>query len=449
MVAHITGSPIKKVIPFHLRRLVVAINTNVYYDQHYPIYYAEPAAADQRYVGGANASDSNDGTVGNPWASLAKAIEEYALSSTWYCLNISADMTIQNGTANPGVDTDTSKYWNGIGPGTLSQFGIIRKDPAVPNITITINDRFDVEKIVHTFWDGMGITLAGTTGFMFGVNSAAHHHTIRHFVGQMTGSGGDNVAFFMNENAGPNYFGCFQNKFIGPGVGGSVHPNTSGFIVFSCTHHRIENNEVENFPRPYYFKHANDPAGPTPEIYWRNNYAANGESFFSGDAASGVAEISNNLFVGTVDISNGGGGLPPGGQTILHNTIIGNLKFSGGGDGEGNHSVTNAVAQNNIITGFLMLLAYQSVDANTNLTDWNLIGSGVVYQFGGEITLAQWQSTSVPSGQDANSIAGLPTFSGGSSPTTIAGYALSGGFGVAAANDGADMGANVSLVGVM
>ena len=65
-------------------------------------------------------------------------------------------------------------------------------------------------------------------------------------------------------------------------------------------------------------------------------------------------------------------------------------------------------------------------------------------------SVASWNSNSVPANQDANSIDGVPTFVGGSTPSTIAGYALANGSnGILAASDGTDMGADVSIVGVV
>ena len=52
-------------------------------------------------------------------------------------------------------------------------------------------------------------------------------------------------------------------------------------------------------------------------------------------------------------------------------------------------------------------------------------------------------------GQDVNSVEGSPTLSGGASPTTVSGFALSPvSIGYQSASDGKDIGADVSLVGI-
>ena len=69
----------------------------VYSDADYPpVPTVEPNIANQRFVGGVGASDANDGTQGSPWATFEKAITEMCGQSTWYCLNLSSNLTVSS-----------------------------------------------------------------------------------------------------------------------------------------------------------------------------------------------------------------------------------------------------------------------------------------------------------------------------------------------------------------
>lgn len=410
----------------------------IYSDADYPpVPTVEPSAANQRFVGGAGANDSNDGTEGTPWATWDKAMQELCASSTWYCLNIGGDITVSS--------TFSTKFY-GSGPGSSIQFAYIRPDPALGSRpTLTVNATVEVDG--QDYWLWYGFDLAGTSGHWFGQDTSTSHHTIRNMVGVMTGTGGDNIGFFYGINSNIDYFGAFNNNFTGPGVAG-VHGNTACLITFGSVNLRWENNIVTNCPRPLYYKHAN-VVTPT-DVHIRKNYqydtvAGSEPCFFSGDGSnSGVWEIVDNIFESNVEISNGGGGAQPDSLTIENNTFFRDLQLQGGGGGEGNDDVVNSTVRNNVINVDYELLRYTS-NTNTNTSNYNLFGNNAIYQTTTYSSLATWQSAT---SQDANSVFGAPTFVGGATPSTIAGYALDvGSNGKDAGSDGNDMGANVTTVG--
>ncbi|CAL2085003.1 conserved exported hypothetical protein [Tenacibaculum sp. 190524A05c] len=406
----------------------------VFSDADYPsIPNNDIPSSDQRFVGGANANDSNNGLENSPWATFDKALQELSASSTWYCLNLASDLTVES-----FIDT---KFY-GSGPGTSSQFAIIRSAPSLSTpATLTLNARVEIDGQQNWLW--YGFNMAGTEGINLGEDTPTNHHTIRRVTGNMTGTGGDNHGFFQALNYNANYLGIFNCNFTGPGVDG-VHGNTASVIVFGTTHLRIENNVFTNAPRPFYFKHSNQSIKAAADVHIRYNYqpeTSKGEScFIAGRAEDGTFEIVDNIFESTVEISNGGGGEQPEGHFISHNTFLSDLNLMNGND-----PVINATLENNVIMGDLELLRYSS-NINTNTSNHELITGNIYYQ-SNVYTLSDWQHNSVPSGQDVNSIAGTPQFLGGS-PSTPEYYKLDiNSLGKWQASDGEDIGARVDKVG--
>ncbi|CAM1370959.1 conserved hypothetical protein [Tenacibaculum sediminilitoris] len=371
----------------------------IYSDKNYPsIPSHEIAISNQRFLGGANANDDNNGSKDAPWATFDKALQELAASSTWYCLNIASDITV-----NSFIDT---KFY-GPGPGKPSQFAYIRSAPSLSTpAKLTLNARVEIDGQENWLWYGFEMT--GSEGINLGEDTPTNHHTIRNVVGKMTGSGGDNHGFFQALNYNSDYFGIFNCNFTGPGViSDGVHGNTAAIIAFRVTHMRIENNVITNAPRPLYYKHSNQSINGPADIHIKYNYqpeTSTGEScFFAGKAEGGVFEITNNIFSSDVEISNGGGSEQPDGHFISHNTFLSDLKIQNGND-----PVINATIENNVILGNLELLRYKT-NTNTNTSNYQLLGGNIYYQ-SEEYTLAQWKVNSVPDNQDLNSIAGFPRF---------------------------------------
>jgi hypothetical protein len=405
----------------------------IYADADYPDIptTAIPSSA-QRFVGGPNANDANNGSKDMPWATFNKALQELCASQTWYCLNLSGNLTV-----NAFIDT---KFY-GSGPSETAPTVYIRSAPHLANpATLTLNARVEIDGQENWLWYGFNIS--GTEGLNLGQDLPTNHHTFRNISGQMTGSGGDNHGFFQALNYNANYFGVFNCNLTGPGLK-DVHGNTACIIFFGLSHARIENNRITNAPRPLYFKHSNRPTHGKAAIYIRHNYqheTQQGESaFISGRAQGGIFEISNNIFESPLEISNGGGGSQPEGHFISHNTFRSHLELENGND-----PVLNATLKDNIILGDLELLRY-GTHVNTTTSDFQLISGRIFYQ--SQIyTLAQWQQNAVPKDQDLNSLAGSPMFENTFTPPRN--YSLAEeSIGKGQASDGSDIGANVDRVG--
>ena len=401
-----------------------------YFDIHYPeIPKTEPTIDNQRFVDAVNGSDANDGTQGNPWQTLAKAFQELAQSTTWYCLNISSNITV------------TTRIWTkgwGDGPGKLGSPFIVRSDPNVPRVTITLNDEVEWDGQCHGLW--YGFDMAGTRGFNFGYDTESHHQTVRLVNGVMTGTGGDNMGFFQSRSVRGDYLGIFGCDFTGPGQGSGIHGNTACVILFVTPHFKIENNIMRNAPRPIYFKHSNIPLYGAADISVKGNFIPTGNCAFAGRAEGGLIIIKHNFFGERMEISNQGGGMQPEGHVIEHNTFMIDLILSVSDD-----PVLNAIVRNNVFVQDYENLRYQD-HPNTNTSNFNLFGRSI-YHKGGIHDLAEWKSIS---GQDANSIAGTPVFVGGATPNTPAGVALDPSSpGYQAASTGLNMGADASQLGVL
>lgn len=211
---------------------------------------------------------------------------------------------------------------------------------------------------------------------------------------------------------------------------------------------RIENCEIKNGDIGIMYKHAseNNTSGMGATV--KNNY-------FYNHVRAGVMgnpvyiSITNNLFVDApVDLGENGGGNQGHHNTFSHNTHhAGNCKFTNTNPTSYGALTYNTIS-NNIFTVESQYAPYSgNTDAHYTTANYNLYITGnAVLEYGTHYSLAGWQSHY---SQDADSISGAPTFTGGASPTTIAGYSLSSGSdGYKACADGSDIGADVSLVGV-
>jgi hypothetical protein len=417
-----------------LKNINEAVNSEfvMFSDEDYPaIPTKEILISNQRFLGGVNANDSNNGSQNAPWATFNKAIQELCISKTWYCLNIASNITV-----NSFIDT---KFY-GPGPGTPTQFAYIRSLPSLTTpATLTLNARIEIDGQQNWLW--YGFKMQGPEGINLGQDLITNHHTFRNIVGKMTGKGGDNHGFLQALNNNADYFGVFNCDFKGPGIDG-IHGNTSNVIAFKIPHMRIENNIFTNAPRPFYYKHSNRAIKGAANIHFKNNFQPEttiGEScFFAGRAQGGIFEISNNIFGSRVEISNGGGSEQPEGHFISHNTFLSSLILN-----KGNDPVINATLENNVIVEDLELLRYSN-HINTNISDYELIGGRVYYQYN-SYTLSEWKENAVPSGQDKNSLTGLAIFNGSINPID---YKLANNSpGKNSASEGGDIGANVDHVG--
>lgn len=190
-------------------------------------------------------------------------------------------------------------------------------------------------------------------------------------------------------------------------------------ITGSSSNILIQGNEFSNLTQGSCSQHV-DPI----QFYGASNVTVDSNYFhdtstgiMSPDGNGSPFTITNNVFVGTSGgypwaIVDGGGK----NDVISHNTIVGGWVVEVG-QANGGQSASNETVKDNIFTNGVSILSPQP--ASSVLQDYNLNGSG------------------------SHSLSGTPTYSGGSKPTTYAGYKLaSGSVGAGKASDGKNMGIN-------
>ena len=169
------------------------------------------------------------------------------------------------------------------------------------------------------------------------------------------------------------------------------------------------------------------------QLYGSSNTLVRGN--YIHDTASGIMSgdgtnheiIEHNVILrtGNAPIILG----PDNGSVVRHNTLMGTLRVCSGGPGacNGNASSSGTVVKDNVITTL-----FTNGTATYAEEDYNLINS---------------RQSSPAAG--AHDITGKPTFVGGATPSTFAGFELAASSkGKGNASDGTDRGANVTGVTV-
>ncbi len=410
-----------------------------YQDDNYPGSYIEPDITDQRWTDPRRGNDLNDGILvehggTGPWQTFTKGYEEFSNSTTWYCLNVRG--------LNPycdGLSKDQTKYF-GVGPGVSDRFGVIRGCPVFGGGLLT-GSTVGVQPCgqQHVLWHGFSVL--GERGIRIQPDFDTKYHTYRGVVGELT-DGHENTGVLSFDGVSTvDYIGVFDCLLKGSnGIGG----DTQGVYMSRVGNYRVENNVLSHCESGFYYKHSDDAVDYLGESYVRFNYM---HSTY-GSCVRGAFQttiIEHNILDGDMRFENGGGLHAPRENTIRKNTITGSIQLD---DGDGVSEINGFYIRNNIVGKEIRIDRYGSAAyTSTTLSDWNLVGSGFVVH-GVAYTVAEWQAGSVPVGQDQNSIAGLPAFINGANPLVIEEFVLaSGSLGAFAADDGENMGADVSLVG--
>jgi hypothetical protein len=399
------------------------------------------AGAANYYVAPSGGSNSNPGTVSQPWATLEKALATAAAGDTVYFrggTHTASGSYYPSATAHAGTSGS---------PITLTSY---------PNETATItgNGISYFIRVEKPYWVFDGLTfiannLQGSGGCIIlnGDNYDGNHMTVRNCSFQIVSANSvDNVTCIRLQSGRSNYaiiqnntFAGFHVEFRGQcgvqylGVGGSVGT-------------KILNNIFHSFDLGLMVKHANGDTSLSSGAEIAYNY------FYDCDRAGLYGNpvyinYHDNLLVGTgISFGDNGGGPQGNHCTINHNTIYNNgLIFNNPGEGP----ITYTTVTNNVFMNMVSpSLNSSPTTPHYTTLDYNLYisGSQAFIEYGNWYSLATWKTHY---GGDAHSISGSPTFVGGSTPTTIADFALtSGSTGHNAASDGKDLGADMTQVGI-
>lgn len=339
--------------------------------------------------------------------------------------NISAgdDVIIRAGTYGISANVSTSADGTSEDPITYQMY-----EDESATFNSTVNDKhgcISYNGSDYHQWDADNMTFTYyQTFFDIGEDNSTTGFKISYAVATAQGSGGDNAGFVsarantVNETVeycditGPGHY--FQG-------GGPVHGNTACIYHGAANNPTYKNNNLSNAPIGIYLKHAGT-GGTISYNYitdtdrfgiFNNQNNATFEHNIIGDSTVG------GDFRSRFNEANGGAG--GDGNTWNHNTLSDQemelLSDLGGAD---NNTFTNNIFSAYEIRG-------EECDGNT--WDYNM-----------------YESDSAIGANDLGTTS--PTYVGGGSPSTIAGFALdSGSNGENAGNDGEDMGADVTLVG--
>lgn len=325
-------------------------------------------------------------------------------------------------------------------------------------------------------WTGLEDCYADTGFFILGYATAggvASHFTLKNgtWVTYKYGSSG-NGAIVEARNAGgelPDYLTIENIRAIGPG---ETYGGANSAVLLHCyeaINASIRNNEVSDGAVGIYFnKHSNPRALSAGVI--ENNYIH----------SVGIALMSqaNNLIIRNNILDGGrlkmGGASGPSSidgdegsdfNTITHNTFgytSGIEMFSGLDSASPYPGAQHNTFENNIFPaacdsfpGFSIAHHWNSDVPTYYEGDYNLLPTAGEILFNttdyNMSELSVFLGGGCPSavGNECHSLDQDPTFTGGTNPTTVSGFALaSGSHGRNAASDGTDMGVDIRFVGV-
>jgi len=350
-------------------------------------------------------------SISNPWATPKKA---------WYEARAGDTVYFRDGTYTIASEIDTKFVGHDGTEQNPITFTNYQDEDVLFDCLVRGSPCFDIERTWNVV-DGINFN-GGWTTFRLGYDSLADHFTVKNCEAHLSNSE-DNNGFVYINNYNPrnraNYATIQNCIIVGPGPPYS-NRNMAGIIAFKAEGLKILNNEISNVVIGIYYKHANTGTDPGIEIAYNYIHDTDYKSIFSN---SNYAYIHDNLIgrnTGKFKL-NEANGFPGGDHNIVtHNTIYDvdlNLDSDSGG-------ADYNTFENNIIYSYTI-----ESGCNGNTWDSNLFAAD--------------------SGIGTNAITGSPIFVGGRSPSTIAGFALAPqSLGKNKSNDGKDMGADVSSVGV-
>lgn len=266
---------------------------------------------------------------------------------------------------------------------------------------------------------------------------------------------GDDNQCLVYGNPGSDSMIVQNSTFTGPG--NIADPRSTAITMFQTKKFIIRNNVVKNMKIGIFHKHGNTEAnGATranTDIQIYGNIVT-GYLSVGINCSSRWAVIRNNIvgpgYDGTSNslrIGEDGGYVGGDSNSISHNTFIQSVELWY--DTRAGDLIPGSIGnifKDNIVVDYFAVHQYSPVPHYTTL-DYNLYktGSSSILSNSTSYSLASWK---IGYGQDANSIAQAPTFTG-TPGTVISDYKLqSSSYGHLSASDGRDMGANPDSVGI-
>jgi len=395
---------------------------------------------------GSDSVSYTNNTLNTPWKSIGHAL---------YNLKAGDHLWVRGGTYTPTyaiwlADDYTNRANGGDQNETMnSQSGTASAPVIIENYNNekAIIDVANVAPITFinldnkSYWTFRGLTLINTQqAFLIGENSASTHNTFEN-LSITANRGGDNLGGVAVYNGNGEYTTIQNNVITGPGTGSSIHQNTNCVYLRKINHAKILNNTLSNAPIGIYFKHLNTGLKQSDvDIEVAYNYITN-TSRSSLEYNGSFTYIHDNIIGANnsnMHFAEDDGGAGGDYNIIEHNTFMtGKIALDSTlGSGDPWPGAVGNTFRNNLFMKPLEIHIYSSY---TDATVWepNMFPSTTaISTYGKTLTL--------PSG----SVTGTPTFTGGTTPTTIAGFTLaSSSLGKSKASDGTDLGARIDRFG--
>lgn len=390
-------------------------------------------------------------TVEHAWATAQTSDVVYYRTGT-YTITTMIDNVTSAGTVTHTNYNDEVVTWESS---LCSDHGVIH----VSENNITVDG-------INGNWTGSEECLADTGFFVMGwatKETAADYFTLKNgtWTFDKYGQNGGIVFARLNGSDFSDHVTIENVKIIGPGVGDPTYgsQNTSGIMMFQCQNWTVKNCEISNVNTGmFYNKHANaeDSVGGTVE----NNYIHTVGCAIR--TQTNYTAFTNNIFGSTVRMgydsgSSADGNIGSDHNTWSHNTFMAEVDMENNYDAGDNElqGTVYPVFENNIMPAGNVNVHRYGAEPTYYEGDYNLFPpDGIIYVYDGGAsakTLSTFQAFlggCANADNECNSIEQAPTFVGGATPETIAGYALTQeSYGYQACADSSDMGANVALVG--
>lgn len=425
----------------HATRLIATLSLLV------SIGYSSSASAKDLYV----APSGNDGvsyasnSISAPWKTIDHGL---------YNLKAGDHLYIRGGTYTPRypvwLGTDYNRQTKGGDPNeTLNSESGTASSPVIiesyqgEQVTVDLGNIGGASTAYvnldgKSYWTFRGLTFINSLMVFKVGEDRLTEGSVFEKLNVTANRGGDNVAAI--HIWGSNGENTTIRNCILKGPGQNVHANTGTIYVKGVNRLKILNNVLSNAPIGIYYKHRNTATSAgQASIEIAYNYITN-TTRASLEYNASFSSIHDNITgVNTAPMhfgdANGAAGADY--NKIEHNTFLsGSIRFDSAVDSSDPFPgvVGNSVV-NNIVLQPIEVMLYRSVN-NTNTIGKNLFASsGMIDSYNDVVRMS------------ADSIIGAPTFTGGSAPSTISGFALaSGSRGENAGTDGRDMGADVSRI---
>lgn len=289
-----------------------------------------------------------------------------------------------------------------------------------------------------SYWTFRGLNFINSLMvFAVGEDSTSAHNTFENLNIQAN-RGGDNAAGIHLWGSRAEYTVIKGCTIRGPGQ--NVHLNTGTIYAKGVNNLKILGNTLSDAPIGIYYKHRNEATSASQvDIEIAYNYISN-TSRASLEYNANFSKVHDNLFGANTAAAHFGdvnGAAGADYNTVEHNTFLAeSLDFDSSIDsGDPFPGVVGNTVQNNIFRNQLEIMRFSS-KANSNTIGVNLYpSSGSILTNSGTLALV------------AGSVIGVPTFTGGTTPTTVSGFKLtSTSLGVGKATDKGDLGGRIDII---